>query len=307
MDRNHTKKTATVNPFMETSDLDNPFMAAPSTNPFMEAPLSNDHLGSVKQRRTFFKSRQSLIYAVLVVLAVFMALSIPIYQSIQESIEAAQRIAELERQRQEEASKKKALIACNRHYAEKEMAQLSIYSNLIKANKEGSGDVYSTKQGTPTSTTYFDGDYATTYYHDGSYSSVDGFKIRYKIKNNSNFMIYKEITAKIIYYTKRGGFWSGLLGAAAGGAAAAKVSEDNNPLAIGAGAIIGSMAGRALLARNTEEFKIYPDLSPGQTYSGSRFISTSSGEDESDLKILTIRAEISESELSKTISPDCNN
>jgi hypothetical protein len=192
-----------------------------------------------------------------------------------------------------------AKLACNRKYAQNELANLTGNSALVAAGTEGASNIYSTKQGTPRSDTYFNGNTATTYYHDGSYQSQDGIRVDYRVRNNSQFLLYREVDGTVSFRTKAGAFWRGVvggwIGAAVGGAKDGDATQ---------GMKDGAKKGYDM-AQHSERVTISSPLAPGDTYKGSAFLSAKYKVLNSDFKINTIRAEISESLLRRRIAPGC--
>lgn len=191
-------------------------------------------------------------------------------------------------------------ISCTRRYAESELQGIL---SLTSGTKVGADSVYSTKQGTPTATTYFNGGVATTFYHDGQYTSRDGVQLNYRVKNNSRYLRYKKIEA-VATYRSTGGVVGGLakgafLGALAG---AAMSKEDASPMA--AGAALGALAGAAG-SLNTKPVIVYANIPPGGELRDSVFFSSMTGEFSSDFRISSIQAEIDESALWSSLAPGC--
>lgn len=190
-------------------------------------------------------------------------------------------------------------LVCNKKYAQNEMARLGGGSELVAAGAEGASNVYSTKQGTPRSETYFNGNSATTYHHDGSYQSQDGIRVNYRVRNNSHFLVYREVVGTVSFRTKAGAFWRGLaggwLGAAAGGATTGDATQ---------GMKDGAKKGYDM-AQHSQQVSIATPILPGDSYTGSAFLSAKYKVLNSEFKVGSIRAEISESLLRQKIAPGC--
>jgi hypothetical protein len=67
-------------------------------------------------------------------------------------------------------SKIEKKLSCNRAFAQHELELVSRGKGGIESGSEGAKNVYSRKQGSAYSNTYFSGGTATSYYHDGSYT-----------------------------------------------------------------------------------------------------------------------------------------
>lgn len=207
------------------------------------------------------------------------------------------------RHAEEAESKISARVACNTRYAQSELERLRGGSDLAAVGSDGAQNVYSTKQGTPSSNTYFSGNSATTYYHDGTYNSQDGIRVSYRIKNNSMFLVYREVAGTVSYRTKAGAFWRGAVGAWLGAALGGAKSDDPNQ-GMKDGAVNGAKAGYAA-AEHSQNITIDTAIAPGAAYSGSTYVSSKFKVLNSDFKVQHIRAEIDEALLRRKVAPKC--
>ncbi len=190
-------------------------------------------------------------------------------------------------------------LACNRQYAQNELSRLNGSSDLVAAGSQGANNVYSTKQGAAYSNTYFNGNTATTYHHDGSYQSQDGIRVNYRVRNNSLFLVYREVDGTVSFRTKAGAFWRGALGGWIGAAAGAAKTGDATQ-----GAKEGAKKGYDM-AQHSERVTITTPIGPGESYNGSAFLSAKYKVLNSEFKVAGIRAEVSESLLRRKIAPGC--
>jgi len=192
-------------------------------------------------------------------------------------------------------------LACNRSYAQQELAKLQAQGGLVDAASEGAENRYSRKQGTAYSTTHFSGKTATTYHHDGSYTSQDGVEIRYRVTNGSRFLVYERIEGEVSFRTKAGVFWRGLLGGWIGaGVGSARDSQNG----MQDGAVAGARKGYEM-ASHKDKVVITQRLGPGETYSGSAYLRAKYKVLNSDFKAERIQAAISEPLLKRNTAPGC--
>ncbi len=207
------------------------------------------------------------------------------------------------RHAQEVEAKVSAMVACNTRYARNELERLRGGGNLAEAGSEGASNIYSSKQGTPTSNTYFNGNSATTYYHDGTFTSQDSIRVSYRIKNNSMFLVYREVAGTVSYRTKAGAFWRGALGAWLGAAVGSVKSDDPNQ-GMKDGAVAGAKAGYAA-AQHSQNVTVRSSISPGSDYSGSTYVPAKYKVLNSEFKVQHIQAEIDEALLRRKVAPGC--
>lgn len=207
------------------------------------------------------------------------------------------------RHAQEVEAKVSAMVACNTRYARNELERLRGGGNLAEAGSEGASNIYSSKQGTPTSNTYFNGNSATTYYHDGTFTSQDSIRVSYRIKNNSMFLVYREVAGTVSYRTKAGAFWRGALGAWLGAAVGSVKSDDPNQ-GMKDGAVAGAKAGYAA-AQHSQNVTVSSSISPGSNYSGSTYVPAKYKVLNSEFKVQHIQAEIDEALLRRKVAPGC--
>lgn len=195
------------------------------------------------------------------------------------------------------------MVSCNRAYAAQELKALLDNRAHVSAGSVGASNVVSSKQGAPSSTTYFSGNTATTYHHDGVFTSQDGVRVNYRVTNNSLFLVYREVSGTVAFRTKAGAFWrgvaGGLLGAAIG-SATAKGPDANANEAVIAGAKKGYDA-----AKKTEPVTITTAIRAGESYSGSAYLPSKFKVLNSEFTVEGIRAEIDESLLRQRLAPNC--
>lgn len=192
-------------------------------------------------------------------------------------------------------------LSCNRAYAQNELSNAQRNGGAVQAESDGAANIYSRKQGTAYSTTHFSGDTATTYHHDGSYTSQDGVEVRYRISNNSKFLILDRVEGTVSFRTKAGVFWRGLVGGWLGAAASATKDPDRP---INEGAAAGAKKGYEM-AKHSESVVITQTLAPGETYQGRAYLSSKYKVLNSEFAVGRIQARISESLLEKKNAPGC--
>jgi hypothetical protein len=189
-------------------------------------------------------------------------------------------------------------LTCNRQYAQDELARIKA-SKGIEASSTGASNVISTKRGSAYSNTTYSDNTATTYYHDGSYSSQDGVTVNYRIRNNTQFLVFNRIEGVASFRTKAGVFWRGFAGAFLGGT----WNESN-----GKDTIEGMKAGAKKgydMARHSEKIVIDKNLAPGESYQGSVYMKAKYKVLNSEFQAERIDASISESMLVQRNAPGC--
>lgn len=194
-----------------------------------------------------------------------------------------------------------AKLTCNRTYAKQELAKVESLSGLVAANSDGASNLVSRKQGTAYSTTHYSGNYATTYHHDGSYSSQDGVEVRYRITNDSKFLVFSQVEGTVSFRTKAGAFWRGLAGGWLGAAVGATRDPNNG---LNDGAVAGAKKGYEM-AKHSEKVVISQSLAPGETYQGRAYMNAKYKVLNSEFKAERIRASISEAMLERAVAPGC--
>lgn len=192
-------------------------------------------------------------------------------------------------------------LSCNRAYAQRELAQVANLSGLVEASSEGASNLISRKQGTAYSTTQFSGNTATTYHHDGSYNSQDGVEVRYRITNDSKFLVFSRVEGTVSFRTKAGVFWRGLVGGWLGAAVGAARDPNNG---MNEGAVAGAKKGYEM-AKHSEAVVVAQALSPGESYHGRAYLKAKYKVMNSEFKAERIHATISEAMVEKKIAPGC--
>lgn len=192
-------------------------------------------------------------------------------------------------------------LSCNRAFAQKELAAVNGAGGLVDAGSEGASNLTSRKQGSAYSTTNFSGNTATTYHHDGSYTSQDGVEVRYRITNNSKFLIFSRVDGTVSFRTKAGVFWRGLAGGWLGAATGA--ARDPNS-GMSEGAVAGAKKGYEM-AKHSEAVVVSKALGPGESHHGVAYLKAKYKVMNSEFKAERIQATISDAMLEQKTAPGC--
>jgi hypothetical protein len=199
-------------------------------------------------------------------------------------------------------SKIKKKRSCNLAFAQHELELVNSFKGGIDSGTEGAENIYSKKQGTAYSNTNFSGGTATTYYHDGSYTSQDGIEVRYRISNNSKFLVFRRIEGEISFRTRSGALWRGVAGALIGGAWNAVKNGRENP---NLNDITDGAKKGYDKAKHIDKVVISQILGPGEVYRGRSYQSAKHKVLNSDFQIKKIQAEISDDLVERNTAPGC--
>ncbi|MDR2164372.1 MAG: hypothetical protein LBO79_01810 [Zoogloeaceae bacterium] len=199
-------------------------------------------------------------------------------------------------------SKIEKKLSCNRAFARRKQELVNSGKGGTDSGSEGAENIYSRKQGTPTAHTQFSGGTATTYYHDGVYTSQDGVEVRYRIANNTKFLVFRRVEGEIFFRTRSGVFWRGMAGALFGGAwNAAKAGRSE----VGASDMIAGAKKGYDRAKRTKNITITQTLRPGEIYRGSSYQPAKYKVLNSGFQVKKIQAEISEDLVKTRTAPGC--